>query len=79
MRYEGSANRLRMRGECVDILLLKLFGPEGVGAVVGDAYVISRFAPRSIPAAARFRAHRRWKFAWAGVCAGDACGAGGSI
>lgn len=31
-----------MRGECVDISCFKLFGPEGVGAVVGDADVISR-------------------------------------
>ena len=40
----------------------KLFGPEGVGAVVGDADVINRIAPRFTPAVARSRAHRRWKY-----------------
>lgn len=39
----------------------KLFGPEGVGAVVGDAMLLVGFAPRFTPAAARSRAHRRWK------------------
>ncbi len=31
-----------MRRECLDIFRFKLFGPEGVGAVVGDADVINR-------------------------------------
>ncbi len=68
-----------MRRECLDIFLLQLFGPEGVGAVVGDADVINRFAPRFTPAVARSRAHRRWKYAWSGVCASDARGAGRGI
>ncbi|GHL47426.1 hypothetical protein ECZU29_22760 [Escherichia coli] len=55
----------------------KLFGPEGVGAVVGDADVINRIRATLYPAAARFRALRRWKSCVAGVCASDARGAGG--
>lgn len=39
----------------------KLFGPEGVGAVVGDAMPSTVFVPRFTPEAARFRALRRWK------------------
>ncbi len=74
---EGSANWLRMRGKCLDFSCFKLFGPEGVGAVVGDAELLTVFAPRSTPAAARFRALSVGSLAWAGVCASDARGAGG--
>lgn len=40
----------------------KLFGPEGVGAVVGDADVINRIRATLYPAVARSVAHRRWKY-----------------
>ncbi len=56
----------------------KLFGPEGVGAVVGDADVISRIRATPIPAAVRFRAQAlRCCVVW--CSRSDARGAGGGI
>jgi seryl-tRNA(Sec) selenium transferase len=40
----------------------KLFGPEGVGAVVGKAEVIAKIRNTSIPAAARSRERRRSRY-----------------
>lgn len=54
----------------------KLFGPEGVGAVVGDADVINRIRATLYPAVARSRRTGAGSIAWSGVCASDARGAG---
>ncbi|MFO6483883.1 hypothetical protein ACLBR5_05310 [Escherichia coli] len=40
----------------------KLFGPEGVGAVVGDADVINRIRATLSPGGSRCQEHRRWKY-----------------
>lgn len=40
----------------------KLFGPEGVGAVVGDADVINRIRATLYSGGSQIQAHRRWKY-----------------
>ncbi len=40
----------------------KLFGPEGVGAVVGDADVIHRIRATLYSGGSQIQAHRRWKY-----------------
>jgi seryl-tRNA(Sec) selenium transferase len=54
----------------------KLFGPEGVGAVVGKAEVIAKIRARSIPAAARSRGAGARGTSRSGFRSGDVCGAG---
>ncbi len=66
-----------MRGECVDIFLLQLFGPEGVGAVVGDADVISRIRATLYSGGSQIQGAQALEVLRGLVFAPDACGAGG--
>ncbi len=66
-----------MRRECSTFSCFKLFGPEGVGAVVGELMLSTVFAPRFTPAVARSRGTGAGSIAWSGVCASDARGAAG--